>query len=370
MNSSGLGKKFLLLAVSSLVSLLIAEIVVRIVMPQDLITNTSWYQANPIYRFRHRENMDRRMRWGTYYHLKTNFRGLREDRDIPYDAVGKWRVVIHGDSFTFGNGVEREFIFPVVAQAYLWDKGIANAEVINLGVSAHGPSLEYLYFQEEGKKYHPQVVAIAAFPANDVADEVRDRAFIIQDGKLIFQPYQIPLTKRLTDNFLYQALINHSHLLVALRLRFFSGNPPGLEKVYSKEEDFAKNITAAVAVWQAFAQEIKAFGAVPVILILPTREQIYARQGRPLPTDPYPIAEPARRALAQMCVEQNLHCLDLLPVMADKLKNPDAAFIKALEGHIDFHYNALGHRMVGVELGKLLWNMARENPPAPRDENK
>src|SRR3990172_1768091 len=119
MKPTGVAKKLLLLVLSTAASLLLAEAAVRIIMPQDLYTNTSWYQADPVYHFRHRENLDRDMRWGERYHLRTNDRGLREDREVPYDPAGKWRVLIHGDSFTFGNGVEREFIFPVAAEKYL-----------------------------------------------------------------------------------------------------------------------------------------------------------------------------------------------------------------------------------------------------------
>jgi hypothetical protein len=358
MKLSGWPKKLFLLLASTVFSLFLAEAVVRIWFPRDMVTNSSWYKADPVYRFRHRSNLDRELRWGTRYHLKTNSQGLREDRDIPYDPAGKWRVLIYGDSFTFGNGVERPFIFPKVAEDYLLAHGAPDAEVVNMGVSAHGPSLEYLYFQEEGKKYRPRVVVIAAFPGNDVMDEVRDKAYTLENGKLVFHPYHIPFLKRLTDTWIYQLLINHSQLLVLVRQRLAPENREIIE-AYQEKTEWNDKISFAVTVWTAFMNTIKDSGAVPVLMILPAREQILAAHGSPVQDDPYAIAGPAREAMLQACRDNHFTCLDLLPAMAEKLSDPDDAFIHAEEGNIDFHYNKVGHAIAGEELGKLLLEIKR-----------
>lgn len=150
------------------VSLLLAEGVVRVFAPQEIEKRISWYEAHPVYRFRHKPNLNHQKRFIKFFYLRTNSHGLRGSREIAYEPGDKWRVFVYGDYFTFGNGLNEENLFVTLAENYLKEQGIDVAEVVNMGVSAYSPSLEYLYFLEEGRRYSTDVVVIAIFLGNDV----------------------------------------------------------------------------------------------------------------------------------------------------------------------------------------------------------
>src|SRR5437899_3035923 len=73
--------------------------------------------------------------------VRINDKGLR-GRDYPYERVaGRRRILVLGDSFVFGYGVEQEEIFTTVLEGLL-----PATEVINAGVSGYGTDQELLWF--------------------------------------------------------------------------------------------------------------------------------------------------------------------------------------------------------------------------------
>jgi len=64
---------------------------------------------------------------------RTNAHGLR-DRDRPAKASGTTRVLVVGDSYTWGYAIAEEESFPQVAERMLAERGRADIEVINGGV--------------------------------------------------------------------------------------------------------------------------------------------------------------------------------------------------------------------------------------------
>ena len=143
------------LALSFAAGLGAAETLVRVFMPQDLGVLAPWYESHPVYRFRHYPNMDAVRAWGHPYRLRTNSQGIRSDRDEAYDSPLETRIVVHGDSLTLGVGVENEDTFVHRTERRLRQRSDA-VDVLNLGVSGHGPDQEYLLFQEEGRGILPE----------------------------------------------------------------------------------------------------------------------------------------------------------------------------------------------------------------------
>jgi lysophospholipase L1-like esterase len=107
---------------------------------------------------------------GTMVPFHTNSRGFR-DREHPIqNAPGTTRIVVLGDSYTWGYRVRDEEVYPEVLESLL-----ENVEVINLGVTAYATEQELLYFKREGLQFHPDIVLLA-FCQNDF-DEA--------DGKIL-----------------------------------------------------------------------------------------------------------------------------------------------------------------------------------------
>lgn len=107
--------------------------------------------------------------WKATTHGKTltiNSRGLR-DREYDYERTpGVPRMLVLGDSFTWGYGVSDEEIFTEVLEERLASDS-RPWEVVNTGVSGWGTDQQYLYFRSEGVRYRPDVVVLAFYLNND-----------------------------------------------------------------------------------------------------------------------------------------------------------------------------------------------------------
>ena len=100
--------------------------------------------------------------------IKTNAQGFRAPRTIPTDHAGKYRVMVIGDSMTFGHGVQYDETYPLIAETILRDEyDLKNVEVINVSRSGAGPG-EYLeYVRRLGPQLKPDLIVIGYFTGND-----------------------------------------------------------------------------------------------------------------------------------------------------------------------------------------------------------
>ena len=101
-----------------------------------------------------------------------NSKGLNDyeyDYEKPENTI---RILVFGDSFVEAVQVERKENFCKVLEGSLNSLGLNKKyEVINMGVSAYSPILEYTYLKEEGLKYKPDMVILCFF-VNDVHDDM------------------------------------------------------------------------------------------------------------------------------------------------------------------------------------------------------
>ena len=116
--------------------------------------------------------------------VTTNSQGLREPQDIGEKTEGVYRVMVVGDSMTFGQGVNDDEVYPRVAQSLLRTKhNRKNIEIINVSRRGAGPG-EYLqYVRHFGKRFRPDLIVIAYYTGNDTP---------------VRQPY-VPRTKEQLD---------------------------------------------------------------------------------------------------------------------------------------------------------------------------
>lgn len=151
-------KKCLLAAVSLVVSLLLVEALGQVFRWHRF----ALWDINP-------KNLDVRFHTDDFdVRVTTNSQGLRERRDLALTDPAAYRVVVVGDSMTFGWGAEEEETYPRVAERvlrekYQWDR----VQVINLGRA--GANLrEYLtYVRRYAVQFRPQVIVIGFLVGND-----------------------------------------------------------------------------------------------------------------------------------------------------------------------------------------------------------
>ena len=105
--------------------------------------------------------------------VETNSQGLR-DREFTFEKpAGTLRVMMLGDSFTEGWGVEERGIFSKRIERLYADQG-TNAEVINTGVGNWNSVQEVEFFLTDGYRYHPDIVVLN-FVINDAEPVQHDR---------------------------------------------------------------------------------------------------------------------------------------------------------------------------------------------------
>lgn len=219
------------MSINPAVALLVASILVSVSLSEALLRGLGRgpLQANPVPGnfWRH----DAELGWqnlpgadGVFdhprfrIHVHANSKGLR-DREYAYERTpGRRRILVIGDSFVWGYGVEQHETFPKVLEALL-----PNAEVINAGVAGYGTDQELLWLRSEGVRYRPDVV-ILLMCGNDDGENNSDLVFWVyrkprfrqaDHGELVLTGVPVPLPSRTTR--LKHWMLTHSALLFQLK---------------------------------------------------------------------------------------------------------------------------------------------------------
>jgi GDSL-like lipase/acylhydrolase family protein len=125
--------------------------------------------------------------------LSSNSRGLRGAHEYSLEKpAGLNRIVVLGDSFTFGEDVGDDEAWP-----HRLEELMPGTEVLNLGVHGYGHDQMLLYLREEGLKYHPDVVVVGFLPDDMERNVVafRDYAkprFVLRRGQLALRNVPVP----------------------------------------------------------------------------------------------------------------------------------------------------------------------------------
>jgi lysophospholipase L1-like esterase len=249
--------RLLLLGISVLAGLLVAEVAVRLVRPQAVMTvSRGLYTPDPPRRYRlqpgFRGTVGNRVEFDT--RVSINREGLRGTEIAPR-MPGALRVLALGDSFTFGVGAREKDTYPVRLQEILRSRGV-RAEVLNAGAPGYGVPDEVAWFQRWGRPLAPDVILVAVFVGNDLQDAAPGPKPAAVDGALVM-PGE-------TAGSLSRWLYYHSQLFVLLKnsslgasLRRLLGRPEPLETRQQREEFdlYAKDHTSETVRQGAAATE-------------------------------------------------------------------------------------------------------------------
>ena len=97
-----------------------------------------------------------------------NADGFRDTNKHPVPKpVGTIRVLLLGDSFTFGYGVNYEDTWPVIVERLLEKSGGRRIDLVKAGIEGMDTRSEFVLLQELVPKYDPDVV-IVGFLINDL----------------------------------------------------------------------------------------------------------------------------------------------------------------------------------------------------------
>lgn len=111
--------------------------------------------------------------WFAGVPVRTNSLGFRDDREYALDKPpGTFRIIVLGDSVTFGHGALYETTYPYLVEQRLkaWRPDV-NWQVWNLGVPGYNTSNELQYLKQIGGRYQPDLVVVGFYPNDFTANE-------------------------------------------------------------------------------------------------------------------------------------------------------------------------------------------------------
>ena len=117
--------------------------------------------------------------------IRTNRFGLRGPDPVLPKPPGRMRILMLGDSYTFGFPVRDEETFSHLIEAGLRERGY-NVDVINGGVSGYSSTLEYLSLRDQFLAFEPDLV-ILWFDLGDVQEDAWYQKNLLYDeaGRIV-----------------------------------------------------------------------------------------------------------------------------------------------------------------------------------------
>jgi hypothetical protein len=174
-------------------------------------------------------------------------------------------VLVFGDSFTFGEDVSDDETY-----AHFLQQRLPGVEVLNFGVHGYGHDQMLLYLQEEGLKYHPDVVVLG-FLYDDMDRNLlgfRDYAkprFELRDGRLELRNVPVPSPDEMLRREVFRSKFLDLWTILRGRWERLAGTP----------EERMEELTRAIL--DEMARVIRAAGAQPAYAYLPVWGELTKR---------------------------------------------------------------------------------------------
>jgi hypothetical protein len=213
-----------LIILSTFITLALSELVVRTLGFQPMYVSPErdrFWKYDSLFGWAHKPGQEGIFETPQFRtHVRINDKGLR-DRSHSYEGQNDGqRILVLGDSFAWGYGVEESERFSQILEKSL------DVEVVNAGVSGYSTDQELLWYRNEGIKYETDLV-ILVVTGNDVGDNAQELVstiyykprFVLERGKLILKGNPVPKTSP-QGRFIY-SLSQRSALAYFLVQRYF-----------------------------------------------------------------------------------------------------------------------------------------------------
>jgi hypothetical protein len=184
--------------------LVLGEAIVRTLgLAKHLITDPAFERSlAPGVEFRYKSNFVGKVHGST--NIKTNSFGCRDREYDRQKTNGTIRIVVMGDSVTFGQGVRVEETYPRLLERSLNAKfSRNNVELINFGVQGYTVNNQVARFVAEAVEFHPDIAIIA--PISQDLNLSREDNYVDENGYLTKVPKRPLFPHELS------ALLRHVH---------------------------------------------------------------------------------------------------------------------------------------------------------------
>ena len=260
--------------------------------------------------------------------VSINSEGLR-DREFSFEKPPDvYRVIMLGDSTTFGWGVKAEDTAAKFLERKLnanLPAGYNRAEVMNAGVGNYDTVQEVTYYETIGWKYHPDLVVLV---------------FFIND------PEPVPIEKK-------GVLIDRSYLIAFATNRIdgvmrHAGVRPDWKTYYSSlYDDDRPGFQACKKALVSLANSIRSHDAKLLVAILPELHQIN--------NDSYPF-KAAHQKIKDVMAAENVPVLELIDGLKDHGPEENL-WVTAL----DDHPNAKANNLISDQLEQWILENAGQH---------
>ena len=172
-----------LLLCSVVISVLFAEGIVKVFKLSNVVENSSdqFFESTGDMGYFGKKNVEGV--WSTpefRINVKHNSLGFRDSEYEFERQAGIKRIVVLGDSFTWGWGVNKEDIYTEKLETSL-----EKTEVINMGVPGYGIAREYLLLNRYALKFKPDIVIVSFFLDDFLKSKLaKDDSILIPNSKL------------------------------------------------------------------------------------------------------------------------------------------------------------------------------------------
>ena len=280
-------------------------------------------------------------------------RGFRSQEVADHKSDDRIRILVLGDSFAWGVGVENDETFSAVLERL-----DPRFEVINTGTNGYGTSQQLRLLEEEGLALDPDIVIVAFF-WNDVANSYKRTppAYALEGDALRYTPpapavsalakpeRRPKLRRRLgrvaSRTYTYR-LVSDRGKILRYRVKHALGVP--LEETeFVGDEEREEAWRLELALLREIDRVSRDSGASTLIAIIPDQVQIQTdMQVLGLDEDDYAVQE----RLLEFGARSGIAVLDLLPALRTAYQTDGVP----LYYRWDRHLNRLGHERVAREI--------------------
>jgi len=289
--------------------------------------------------------------------------GLRDDRVYGPKTDRELRILMLGDSFTMGVGVELSDTFVERLEEVL-DRSIVDrdVEIVNAGVAGYSTRQELAFLEHYGKAFEPDAVLLGFFIGNDFTENagkplhVRDGYLVDDKGHGGMLPYKLRRFVSLNSQ------LYHFVWPIQRRLRGY-----GAVEEQATAQDIAAIFTADDAVaapsFEPTREAIDALAAyckrenLPLaVVLIPDHTQVIAGAWDQLvgqtgnPASAYDPEAPNRRLRTALAAD-GVPVLDLLPAFR-AADDPERLYLP-----IDKHWTVAGHEIAVAAAAPFLEGM-------------
>jgi hypothetical protein len=265
---------------------------------------------------------------------RTNSVGMRSTREFSIDRVrGTPRILLVGDSYTFGSRVKDEETFSwILEQDFL-----SGWEVLNLAVPGYGPDQALLMFEKVGVEYRPDIVVFGFYVRSfsRLFSDFRSYAkpcFVLVDGNEL-DLRGVPV---ISPDDLYGLYVSGERRIPTWNYSYLFGTWGSLLRNALGNN----HLSADHDSWRLMAAILRRFrdsaiqaGSQPFLLIIPDRPERY----------PEATLEAIDQLAQQEARDLGMPFLSLAKGFQDELSVPPDKYRPKKDGG---HLSAHGHRLV------------------------